>query len=267
MWGQAPPAVRRAKLGFLSCPLRFQIFKQRDAIQSFRTTAMSHTAPSSLWMFGFFVALFIGIIVWSILYAKKRAQELAAAAQQIGFTFMGDTWHGPVLNPQFKTCLLQRTRGRFNNVMVGMSGNLQTVVFDYRYQAGKSSITQTMVCFSHNVQLPPFTLHPEGIFDRLSDAIVHNDIDFDSHPTFSRRYALKSPDEANTRRLFTPAVLSYMEQVFPEMKWNIEASAINLFVYRAGRTVSPADLPTFLQQASSVATALFNSDGLKNSVA
>jgi len=218
-------------------------------------------------MFGVFLALFVVLIIWSILYARKRSQDLAAAAQQLGFTFMGDTWHGPTLNPQFKTCLLQRTRGRPNNVMVGMSGNLQAILFDYKYQAGKSTITQTIACFSHNVQLPPFSLKPEGVFDRIGDAIVHNDIDFDSHPEFSRRYALKSPDEANTRRFFTPAVLSYMEQIFAEMKWNIETSGINLFVYRPGRTVSPSDLSTFLYQTSSVATALFNSEGLKNPVA
>jgi len=225
---------------------------------------MSH-APSSLWMFGFFLALFITLIIWSILYAKKRSQDLAAAAQQLGFTFMGNIWHGPVLNPQFKTSLLQRTNGSFKNVMVGMSGSLQTIVFDYKYQVGKSTITQTLACFAHNIQFPPFALKPEGIFDRLGDAIVHNDIDFDSHPEFSRRYVLKSPDEASARRFFTPAVLSYMEQIFPEMKWNIETSGINLFLYRPGRTVSPADLSTFLQQTSSVATALFNSEGLKNS--
>jgi len=228
---------------------------------------MSHTAPFSLWMLGFFIALFIVIIVWSILYAKKRSQDLAAAAQQIGFTFMGDTWRGPILNPQFKTCLLQRARGRINNVMVGMSGSLEAIMFDYSYRAGKSTITQTIACFSHSVQLPPFALKPEGIFDRIGDAIVHNDIDFDSHPGFSRRYALKSPDETSTRRFFTPAVLSYMEQIPPETEWNIETSGINLFLYRAGKTVSPADLATFVHQTSSVATALFNSEGLKNSVA
>lgn len=218
-------------------------------------------------MFGFFVVLLVVIIVWSILYAKKRSQDLAAAAQQIGFTFMGDTWHGPMLNPQFKTCLLQRTRGRPKNVMVGMSGSFEAIVFDYTYRAGKSSITQTMACFSHNIELPPFTLKPEGIFDRIGDAIVHNDIDFDSHPTFSQRYALKSPDEASTRRLFTPAVLTQMEQISPEAKWNVETSGINLFIFRAGRSVSPSSLAAFLQQTSTVASVIFNSEGLKNSVA
>ena len=54
------------------------------------------------------IALFVVVIIWMILNARKRTQDLAAAAPQIGFTFMGDTWRGPVLNPQHKTCLLQR---------------------------------------------------------------------------------------------------------------------------------------------------------------
>lgn len=228
---------------------------------------MSHFASPLLWMFGFFVALFVVIVVWTILYAKKRSQDLAAAAQQIGFTFMGDTWHGPVLNPHFRTSLLQRTRGRPNNVMVGMAGSFEAIVFDYTYRAGKSSITQTMACFSHKIELPSFTLKPEGILDRLGDAIVHNDIDFDSHPTFSRRYALKSPAEASTRRVFSPAVLTQLEQISAEAIWSVETSGVNLFIFRAGRTVSPSSLATFLQQTSAIATVIFNSEGLKNSVA
>ncbi len=226
---------------------------------------MNSGAASSLWIFAPF-ALIIVFIVWGILYARKRTQELAAAAQQIGFTFMGDTWRGPVLNPQHKTCLLQRTRGSFKNAMVGAAGGLQAIVFDYTYRMGKSTVTQTLACFSDKALFPPFALKPEGIFDRLGDALVHNDIDFDSHPAFSRRYALKSPDEAGTRRLFTPSLLSYMEQIPSERTWNIETSGTNLFVYRAGKTVSPADLSTFFHETSTIAAALFNSDGLKNPV-
>ena len=226
---------------------------------------MNSNAASSFWIFGP-VGLIIVIIVWGILHGRKRTQELTAAAQQIGFTFMGDSWHGPVLNPQHKTCLLQRTRGRFKNAMVGSAGSLQAILFDYTYRMGRSTITQTLACFSERVQLPPFALKPESVFDRIGDAIVHNDIDFESHPGFSRRYALKSPDEAGARRLFTPALLSYMEHVPSERNWHVEGSGMNLFIYREGRTVSPTDLSTFLQETSSIATTVFNSEGLKNPV-
>jgi len=124
-----------------------------------------------------------------------------------------------------------------------------------------------MACFSHNTDLPPFTLKPEGMFDRIGDAIVHNDIDFDSHPAFSRRYALKSPDEASTRRVFTPAVLTRMEQIPPGAQWNVETSGIHLFIFRGGRKVSPSGLAGFLQQTSAIATVIFDSEGLKNPAA
>src|SRR3954468_7790598 len=219
---------------------------------------MRHTDPSTPWIFIFMIALVLVIVVWSILRAKKRTQDLAAAGQQVGFTFMSDAWNGPVLNPQHKTCLLQRTRGSFKNVMVGSAGGLQAIVFDYTYRMGKSTVMQTLACFSDKTQLPPFAMKPEGVFDRIGDAIVHNDIDFESHPEFSRRYVVKSPDEPNTRRLFSPSLLSYVEQVPSNTQWNIEANGPNLFFYRAGRTVSAANLSTFLQQTSTIATAIFN---------
>jgi hypothetical protein len=77
---------------------------------------------------------------------------------------------------------------------------------------------------------------------------------------------LKSPDDAGTRRLFTPSLLTYMEQIPSEGNWNIETSGTNLFIYRERRTVSASDLSTFFQETSSIATTVFNSDGLKNPV-
>lgn len=216
--------------------------------------------------FLFFIAVALAIIVWAIFSARKRAQELMQVAPQLGFTFMGKAWHGPVLDPLHTTSLLQRTRGDFSNVMVGSAGNLQAIVFDYTYRAGKSSSVQTLVGFQYDRPLPPFILKPENLFDRLGDAFFHNDIDFASNPVFSQRFALKSPDEQATRRLFTPSLLTSMEQL-PSVGWVIEANGSNLFIYRPGRTVSAADLPTFLQETSTIARTIFSSDGLKNSVA
>jgi hypothetical protein len=225
---------------------------------------MHHANNSNPWFILFFIALGIAIVIWAILSARKRTQELTQLAPSLGFTFMGKAWHGPTLDPLNKTSILQRTRGGFNNVMVGSAGNLQTIVFDYAYRAGKSETTQTLACFTHDRPLPPFVLKPEGLLDRLGDAFVHNDIDFDTNPVFSERYTLKSPDEQATRRLFTPSLLTQMEQLPSAIGWIIEANATNLFVYRHGHTVSAADLQTFLQETSIVARTIFGSDALKN---
>jgi hypothetical protein len=215
----------------------------------------------------FFFALAISIVIWGILGSRKRTQELTALAPQLGFTFLGKAWHGPVLDPQNKTSLLQRTRGRFTNVMVGVTGGLEAIVFDYTYQAGRSSMAQTLVCYPQKVPLPPFALKPEGLLDRIGDAFVHSDIDFASHPVFSSRYTLKSPDETGTRRLFTPSLLTDLEQLPGERKWIVESNATNLFVYRFGRIVRPSDLAGFLEETSAVARKIFSSDGMKNLIA
>jgi hypothetical protein len=225
---------------------------------------MSLVTTSSPGLFIFFFALAIGIVIWGILSSRKRTQELTQLAPQLGFTFMGNAWSGPALDPLHKTCLMQRTRGRFSNVMVGVAGNLEAIVFDYSYRSGKNSVSQTLACYSQKAPLPPFVLKPEGLFDRIGDAFVHNDIDFESHPVFSNRYTLKSPDETGTRRLFTPSLLTYMEQIPADKKWIIETNAANLFVYRHGWTVSVANLPTFLQETSTIARTIFASDGMKN---
>ncbi len=215
--------------------------------------------------FGGMLVLLATIVSISIHYARKRTRDLTEVAQQIGFQFVGKAWTGPSLSPQHKTSLLQRTRGRFSNVMTGSSGGLQISLFDYTYSMGKSSVTQTLAAFSQDQQLPPFALRPENLFDRIGDAIVHNDIDFGSNPEFSKRYLLKSPDEAATRRLFTPGLLTYLEQF--QTSWCVEGSGSTLIVYRGGRPVRTSDLSAFLEETSRIARTFFASEGLRKPVA
>jgi hypothetical protein len=204
------------------------------------------------------------VIVASVVYTKKRTRELTEVAQRIGFQFIG-TGGGPSFPSQPKISMLQRTRGRFSNVMTGSSGGgLQISLFDYSYPAGKTSVTQTVASFSQDKPLPSFALRPENFLDRIGDAFVHNDIDFDSNPEFSKRYLLKSPDEAGTRTLFTPSVLTSLEQF--QVSWCVEGTGPLLIVYLSGRTASPSDLPAFFEETSRIARTFFASEGLRNPV-
>jgi hypothetical protein len=215
-------------------------------------------------MFGGVFVLMAVIITASVLYTRKRTRELTEVAQRIGFQFTGNG-SGPSFPPQPKISMLQRTRGRFSNVMTGSSGTLQISLFDYSYPAGKTSVSQTVASFSQDQQLPSFALRPENFLDRIGDALVHNDIDFDSNPEFSRRYLLKSPDEAGARRLFNPSLLTSLEQF--QTSWCAEGTGPLLILYQSGRIVSPSDLPAFLEETSRIARTLFASEGLRKPVA
>jgi hypothetical protein len=204
------------------------------------------------------IPLVIGIpaVLWSIRYRKKRIEEFEQIAQQMGFTFLGKTWQGPVLSPIHKTCLIQQTRGGFNNAMVGAVGGLDVTVFDYTYQMGKSTVTLTLAAFVHDRQLPPFELRSENLVDKIGEVFVHNDIDFETNPEFSRRYYLRSPDEAPVRSLFTTSLLAYFEQIPPDKEWHIESSGKTLIMYRYRPLMKAAEIPPFLDEASAIARTI-----------
>ena len=202
-------------------------------------------------------AITVPIGVWAVRLKKRRTQEFADIAQQLGFKFIGQPWSGPVLSPIHKTCIIQRTRGGFRNVMLGSTGGLEVAVFDYVYRVGKSTVTQTLAAFTQNRELPPFALRTESVFDRLGETFVHRDIDFDSNPEFSRRYFLRSPDEASVRHLFTTGLLAFFEQIPPEKKWMVETSGKTLIVYTYRQLMKAAEIPAFLDEASAIARTVF----------
>lgn len=224
---------------------------------------MNHLDPIPFVMFASFIAFVIVLIVWANRWARKRTQGLAEVAQQMGFSFLGKVWSGPALSPQYRISLLQRARGRYNNVMTGSLHGLQAALFDFTFPQGKGSATQTIAAFSQELQLPAFELRAENVFDRIGEAFASRDIDFDSSPEFSRRYFLRSPDEAATRQLFTPGLLTYFEQIPADKKWHIEASGTTLMIYTLHGPLRASEARTFLEETSSIATTVLTAGGLK----
>jgi hypothetical protein len=217
-----------------------------------------HIDPIPLLMFGSFMAFVVSLIIWGTRYARKRTAEFSQVAQQIGFQFLGDTWRGPMLPSQPNICLIQRAHGKFSNAMTGSIAGLSVSLFDYTFPMGKSSETHTLATFSQELQLPPFELRAENVFDRIGEAFVHNDIDFASHPEFSRRYLLRSPDEAGARQIFTPSLLTYFEQIPSEKKWHVEAFGTMLILYRTSGPLRSANIQTFLNETSSIARTILS---------
>jgi len=210
----------------------------------------------------------IGLIIALLLLAasrkaKQRAADLRALADALGFNYAGNY---SSLTFQANTALFRRgSRRRFRNVMNGTYGSYPASVFDYSYtvSGGESSstFTQTVVAFRQDHQLPWFELRPEGFLDRIADTFVRRDIDFESHPEFSKRYVLRGEDETAIRAMFTPVLLSLFEMFPPEKKWHLEASGSTLLAYQAAVTVPPQEIRAFLDEACSLANSLLASSG------
>ena len=103
---------------------------------------------------------------------------------------------------------------------------------------------------SRGLKLPEFHLQPEGIADKLLDRA---DVDFDSHPKFSRRYRLWGWSETEIRRFFTPALLDFLAE---RPGWNLEGHGGWLLIRRENRLVSAQELSAFVREVLELHAAL-----------
>jgi hypothetical protein len=214
------------------------------------------------WFFG--IAFVVVVMIVSQIQARKRTDALRTVAQEIGFTFEGGNWSDQAQALQLGTALFDRGGGRqFKNIMIGASAGFKASLFDYSYTVRgvkrSHTYTQTVAAFSQDLWIPLFEMRPEGFLDRVGDAFVHKDIDFESHRDFSRRYLLRGPDESRIRKLFSPGLLTFLEELPRDNEWHIEGADSTLFVYRSEVKVGADEFPTFLQETSSIVKTFFSS--------
>lgn len=140
------------------------------------------------------------------------------------------------------------------NLIYGRCDGTDVAVFDFTAIRGKNQATQTVVWMQRRgVRMTEFALRPESAWNKLGVWIGHGDINFESHPEFSRSYLLRGDDENAIRELFTDAVLNFYER-HPDLI--TEGSGTKLLFYRDRVLVKPENLRSFLDEALAV-RALF----------
>jgi hypothetical protein len=216
--------------------------------------------PALLALLGVALVAVVGAVVYvAHLLEKKRTAALRAVADELGFEFHpgGDK----VLQGWLDVFYLfgQGHSKKLSNVLRGRTRDLDVAVFDYKYTTGggKNARTYktTVACFTAaGLGLPRFTLRPSDFWLRLGVSVFGwQDINFDTHPAFSKNTLLRGPDEDAIRRVFTPAALDHFEA---EAGLSTEAAGDVLVVYRHSQRVDPAKVRAFLEDGFAV-LALF----------
>jgi len=200
---------------------------------------------------GAIVAVAVASYFISNLRRKKRTAALESTAGELGLIFspQGNDY----LVNQLGWCELF-SRGRNKkalNLMRGSNGGREISLFDYQYVTGygksRRTVLTTVACLrADGPPLPAFTLRPEGAWDKISKLFRSVDIDFDTHPKFSRSFVLRGEDEFALRTIFTPPVLEYFEQ---HSGISAECSNDTLVFYRPGKKVPPEGVNQFLADA------------------
>lgn len=147
------------------------------------------------------IAVAIGLAIWGAWYfKKKRREELALVAKQLGLTYSQEDTFG-MLSLPFD--LLRRGDGRgTENVLWGTWQGLGISEFDYwfydettdseghrsrSYSHFSCAVTQVPLAGNH------LTVSKENVFTRLADHMGFRDIEFELEE-FNRSFQVKSED-------------------------------------------------------------------------
>lgn len=204
---------------------------------------------------GLLVVGAIGGLIWYTIHlAKVRREEMAAEADSMGLSFSpeGST---EVLGRFGAFKLFNQGRGRkMANLIQGDSGEVRISIFDYQFTtgSGKNSHThrQSIVAMeSANLRCPDFTMRPESIFDKFGGMLGFQDIDFETHPDFSKLFVLKGSSENAIRKFFRPELIEFFES---KPGISVEAMPGAMFFYRARTQIKPTEIKDQLGQAYEV---------------
>lgn len=211
----------------------------------------------------FLVIVGIGLFVWWE-YEKRRRAALSRAASEMGFTFAEkDESHLGDMPRSFE--LFDRGRAKkFRNIMRGAIADISVVLFDYQYTvgSGKNSSTYRMTVAAFHVEslnVPPFEIRPENVFHKIGAKFGKQDINFDAHPEFSKKFLLRGDDEEAIRATFTPAT---MDIFLAHPKRCAETQGKWLITYTSRKRAKPEEIHAFLEEGYALC-AHFLDEGTK----
>jgi hypothetical protein len=150
------------------------------------------------WIIGLVVVLIIGKITRSFLGDRKRTNELKNKAQFLGFCFKGSVGSQELVKLMEQTVSFSHDSRSLStsNLMQGEVGGVSVTIADYSFYTGTGKSSKFnertfLLIESKNMNLPSFYLKPAGwVSDRVQKLVGFQDVDFESHPQFSKKYFL-----------------------------------------------------------------------------
>jgi hypothetical protein len=189
----------------------------------------------------------------STLYESRRRTAVSQIAEQLGLAYSDD---GTSLLAELDHLpLFSRGRAkRISNLVLGDTDEVAMGIFDYRYTtgSGKNSQThrQTVAYFrAPDAHFPQFELKPQHFLHAVGKLFGYQDIDFASHPKFSKSFVLRGTNETAVRKLFAPALLEFFET---KSQMNVEGQGQHLIVYRPSKRVKPEQLKNLMREGFDV---------------
>jgi len=144
--------------------------------------------------------LIVGSIIWSVVKGRKRTKEMRNAGASLNLREATKSDKKALKDSIHQSRLFTDGSSWPKTVLVGDVNGVRVTLADYNFHRGttksKTKETTLLTIQSNSLRLPPFTLMPSGwLIDSLSSMVGYRDINFDSHPQFSKQYLLRAFDE------------------------------------------------------------------------
>ncbi len=213
--------------------------------------------------FGFFAIIIVVavLLVWGMSTLQKRADQ--KRRRELDDILTREGFHQVTQDRLNLTHFMQsvhfadrrRNTNVWNHYERAASDGWKTQIIDYSYVTGtgksQRTVKQTIAIFDREgATLPAFVLAPEGFFSRVAERFGRQDIDFETHPKFSKMFNMQADDEAGVRQAFTDSVLEELERHEGVTVQCLGGS--RLVVRRNGKLVKPENLPAFIEEAGAI---------------
>ena len=170
----------------------------------------------------FAIAAIIGVVIYfGYLAEKKRREELAALAGQIGWRFdptkdksHDDEYaHFEIFRRGHSRCAFNTLTGEVTIDERNYPAKMGDFVYKITTSTGKSTQTHTyrfsyLILHLPFANVPDLLIRREGMFDKLAGAFGFDDIDFES-AEFSKRFHVKSPDKKFAYDVLHPRMMEF----------------------------------------------------------
>jgi MFS superfamily sulfate permease-like transporter len=99
----------------------------------------------------------------------------------------------------------------------------------------------TVVSISEvDIKVPDFALEPERLWSKLFEGVAGKDIDFSSHPVFSKKYYLRGQQEEAVRKFFADSIIRFLEN---REEVHIECHRNRLLFYKKRDLLTASEIP------------------------
>jgi len=198
-------------------------------------------------IFGFVVVA----MVFSHFAEKKRTEDLRLQAGRLGLTTFQEEAPAPLAGFHHFPLFNRGHSKRIRNLMEGSVDGIRVAVFDYHFTVGggkSQTVYHQTVCAvcDRRLRLPVFDLKPESIWNKLGALFGYEDIDFEEHPEFSRKYFLSGVGEAAVRALFRPEVRDNLEK---RAGLSLEGAGDRFICFRTNVRVEPGEIENLTREA------------------